>query len=99
MKEYSKEYLIDRNRELRTFHEMMNQDAREILEKALKSNDVNIVSTYASAMLNVCANLLLHTVGKDRMYESFMLAAMGPNVVCAVADAQRAMEKAVNKRD
>lgn len=99
MKEYSKEYLIDRNRELRTFHEMMNQDAREILEKALKSNDVNIVSTYASAMLSVCANLLLHTVGKDRMYESFMLAAMGPNVVCAVADAQRAMEKAVNKRD
>lgn len=99
MKEYSKEYLIDRNRELRIFHEMINQDAREILEKALKSNDVNIVSTYASAMLNVCANLLLHTVGKDRMYESFMLAAMGPNVVCAVADAQRAMEKAVNKRD
>lgn len=97
MKEYSKEYLIDRNRELRTFHKMMNQDAIEILEKALKSNDVNIVSTYASAMLNVCANLLLHTVGKDRMYESFMLAAMGPNVVCAVADAQRAMEKAIKK--
>ena len=97
MKEYSKEYLIDRNRELRIFHEMINQDARDVLEKALKSNDVNIVSTYTSAMLNVCANLLLHTIGKDRMYESFMLAAMGPNVVCAVADAQRAMEKAIKK--
>ena len=97
MKEYSKEYLIDRNRELRIFHEMINQDAREILEKALKSNDVNIVCTYTSAMLNVCANLLLHTIGKDRMYESFMLAAMGPKVVCDVADAQRAMEKAIKK--
>lgn len=97
MNNYSKEYLIDRNRELKAFHEMMNQDAREILEKALKSDDVNIVSTYASAMLNVCANLLLHTVGKDRMYESFMLAAMGPKVVCDVADAQRAMENAIKK--
>ena len=97
MKEYSKEYLIDRNRELRTFHEMMNQDAREILEKALKNNDTNIVCTYTSAMLSVCANLLLHTIGKDRMYESFMLAAMGPKVVCDVADAQRAMEKAIKK--
>lgn len=97
MNKFSKEYLIDRNRELRTFHEMMDQDARDILEKALKSNDVNIVSTYTSAMLNVCANLLLHTIGKDRMYESFMLAAMGPKVVCDVADAQRAMEKAIKK--
>lgn len=97
MSNYSKEYLIDRNRELRTFHEMMNQDAREIFEKALKSNDVNIVSTYASAMLNVCANLLLHTIGKDKMYESFMLADMGPKVICDVADAQRAMENAIKK--
>lgn len=97
MSNYSKEYLIDRNRELRTFHEMMNQDAREIIEKAIKSNDVNIVSTYASAMLNVCANLLLHTIGKDKMYESFMLAAMGPKVICDVADVQRAMENAIKK--
>lgn len=97
MSNYSKEYLIDRNRELRTFHEMMNQDAREIIEKAIKSNDVNIVSTYASAMLNVCANLLLHTIGKDKMYESFMLAAMGPKVICDVADAQMAMENAIKK--
>lgn len=97
MSNYSKEYLIDRNRELRTFHEMMNQDAREIIEKAIKSNDVNIVSTYASAMLNVCANLLLHTIGKDKMYESFMLAAMGPKVICDVADAQMEMENAIKK--
>ena len=97
MKEYSKEYLIDRNRELRIFHEMINQDAREILEKAIKNNDTNIVCTYTSAMLSVCANLLLHTIGKDRMYESFMLAAIGPKVVCDVADTQRAMEKAIKK--
>ena len=97
MKEYSKEYLIDRNRELRIFHEMINQDAREILEKAIKNNDTNIVCTYTSAMLNVCANLLLYTIGKDRMYESFMLAAIGPKVVCDVADTQRAMEKAIKK--
>lgn len=95
---HSVEYLRKRAQEMQSFTEIMSSDAQEILQKAIEANDPNIVCTYTSALLAVCSELLCRSIGRQRMYESFMLAAIGPDVVMDVADTQRMMEKATGKK-